>query len=432
MSNVVIVGTQWGDEGKGKIVDLFTKHADVVVRFQGGNNAGHTLVVDGEQTILHLIPSGVLHPHVTCFIGSGVVVDPKTLLDEIALVKSKGFLKDDQLLVVSDNAHVIMPYHKQIDLLREAKRGKGKIGTTGRGIGPTYEDKVGRTGIRMGELVEPHLFRKRLEEILPEKNLYLEKVLGGKPIPFEELYKNYHEFGKKLKRYVRSNASVLTSPIQKKKNILFEGAQGVALDVDHGTYPFVTSSNTVAAAACIGVGIGPKSLDEVLGVCKAYTTRVGGGPFPTELHDETGEFLRREGKEFGATTGRPRRCGWLDLVLLRHAVRTCGLTGLIITKLDILSGQKSLKICVAYRYKGERLDEMPSSNHVMEECEPIYEELSGWSEPISQIRSLQKLPPQAKKYLERVEKEAGVPLCMISVGPSRDEQITIKTPFQKL
>ncbi|MDO8644697.1 MAG: adenylosuccinate synthase, partial [bacterium] len=335
MSSIVIVGTQWGDEGKGKVVDLLTESADVVVRFQGGNNAGHTLVVNGEKTVLHLIPSGILHKNVVCVIGNGVVVDPLVCLEEIDLLRSRGFLDDAQStrLFIAENAHLIFPYHKQIDFLREEKKGAQKIGTTGRGIGPAYEDKAARRGIRFAEFLDLDLFKKRLEDILPERNLYLEKVLGGKPFSVEELYAQFAPLAERFKPYVTNTSVLLKEAIDSGKKILFEGAQGTSLDLDHGTYPFVTSSNTAAGQAACGSGVGPTALKKVWGVVKAYTTRVGSGPFPAELMEEVGAYLQRKGGEFGATTGRARRCGWLDLVPLRHAVRINGLNGFIITKL---------------------------------------------------------------------------------------------------
>ncbi len=439
MPNIVIVGTQWGDEGKGKIVDVFTEHVKVVVRFQGGNNAGHTLVVDGKKTVLHLIPSGALTPGVTCIIGNGVVIDPEILLEEIQALQAKGYLiptktrKGDvhSPLLISDKAHVILPYHKRIDYLREQKAGRDKIGTTGRGIGPTYEDKMARMGIRMGELVDPELLRKRLEAIIPEKNYFLKTVLNAEPFSLDEVYEVYVELGKKLAPYVQNTSIVLSEALKKKKNILFEGAQGTSLDVDHGTYPFVTSSNTVAGNACAGSGVGPTAIDGVLGIAKAYTTRVGSGPFPTELFDETGERLRKIGGEFGATTGRPRRCGWLDTVVLRHAARVNGLTGLIVTKLDVLSGFKDLKICDGYRYQGRVLKEFPSSVDVLNACEPVYETVKGWKEDISAIKKFAKLPANARKYLQKIEKLTGVKIIMVSVGPDREQQFLLKNPFAK-
>ncbi len=428
MPNIIVIGAQWGDEGKGKIVDLFTEEVDVVVRFQGGNNAGHTLVVDGRKTVLHLIPSGILHRGVKCIIGNGVVVDPEICLQEIDEIKAAGYLKNDRDLLISEHAHVILPYHKRIDVLREQRMGAGKIGTTGRGIGPTYEDKVARVGIRMGDLIRPELFAKRLREVLAEKNPYLEKILGGTPFGFDEIYESYVNYGKRLSCYVQDTSLYLQQVIKKKK-ILFEGAQGTSLDVDYGTYPFVTSSNTISGNACAGSGVGPTAIDGVIGVSKAYTTRVGSGPFPTELNDEVGERLRKQGAEFGATTGRPRRCGWLDLVVLRHAVRVNGLTGLVLTKLDVLSGLDRLKICTGYRWKGSILKEMPSSIEVLNECEPVYQEVKGWQEPLSGIRSFKKLPVATQKYIRKIELALGVKLVMVSVGPSRDENIVLKNIF---
>ncbi len=430
MPSVVVVGAQWGDEGKGKVVDLLTEHADLVVRFQGGNNAGHTIVIKGEKTVLHLIPSGVLTPGVACVIGNGVVIDPEVCLQEISRLQAKGVLKGKNRLLISETAHVIFPYHKRIDLLREERKGAGKIGTTGRGIGPTYEDKMARMGIRMGELIDPELLKKRIEAVLPEKNNYIEKILGGTPFTLDEIYGPYCDFGQRLKTYVTNATLVLREAVLKRKKILFEGAQGTSLDVDHGTYPFVTSSNTVAGNACSGSGIGPTAIDSVIGVSKAYTTRVGGGPFPTELDDEIGAHLRKEGAEFGATTGRPRRCGWLDLVVLRHAVRVNGLTGLVLTKLDILSGLSQIKVCTAYRRRGSLVREFPASIEVLEGCEPVYETLRGWKEPLSGIKKRGRLPLAAQRYLKKIEKSLGIPIAIVSVGASRDEHIFIQNPFR--
>ncbi|MBI1908981.1 MAG: adenylosuccinate synthase [Deltaproteobacteria bacterium] len=429
MSSIVIVGAQWGDEGKGKVVDLFTESADFVVRFQGGNNAGHTLVIGGEKSVLHLIPSGIFRKGVTCLIGNGVVIDPTVCLEEIERVQSKGALKNQKCLLISENAHLILPYHKQIDLLREERKGKGKIGTTGRGIGPAYEDKVARMGIRMVEFINPELFKKRLGEVLPEKNLYLEKILGAPPLPFDQICSSYLPVAERLKTFVGNASFVLQEAIRKKKNVLFEGAQGTSLDVDHGTYPFVTSSNTVAGQAASGSGVGPTAIDEVIGVAKAYTTRVGSGPFPTELSDETGRHLREKGGEFGATTGRPRRCGWFDLVLLRHAIRVNGLTGLVLTKLDILSGLKEIQVCVAYEYRGKQLKEFPTSVEVLSECCPVYKTMKGWSEELKGIRKFRAMPKNAKAYALFLEKSLGVKIRGVSVGPSREEHIMIQRPF---
>lgn len=430
MPNIVIVGTQWGDEGKGKIVDYFTAKADVVVRFQGGNNAGHTLVVDGQTTILHLIPSGILHSKKICIIGNGVVVDPKILLEEIQTVKKIGCLKDPKTLRISDTAHVILPYHQVIDRLREAARGKDKIGTTGRGIGPCYEDKVARRGIRMGEFINPKLFEVRLAGVLKERNDYIKKVLGGKGFTVKSLLKEYLPLARAIKPYVTDTGELVWEKLQKKKSILFEGAQGTSLDVDHGTYPFVTSSNTVGGYAACGSGVGPGQIDQVLGIAKAYTTRVGSGPFPTELSNSMGEFLRSQGGEFGATTGRPRRCGWLDLVVIKHAMRVNGLTSITITKLDVLSGLKKIKICTGYRLRGKSLKNVPNTVEDLEKVKPIYVEVPGWEEDLSKLTRWRDIPPAAKRYVEKVQKMLGIPITSISVGPGREQHIMLKDPFR--
>lgn len=430
MSNIVIVGTQWGDEGKGKIVDYYTSQADLVVRFQGGNNAGHTLVVDGKTTILHLIPSGVLHRNKTCIIGNGVVVDPIVLLEEIQAIKKLGHLKNPKSLRISGLAHVILPYHKLIDQLREEIRGGGKIGTTGRGIGPCYEDKVARRGIRMGDLVNPILFESRLKSVLPDRNAYIRKVLGGKGVNLQKLLKDYKKVARSLKPYVEDTGTVLWNSFEKNKAILFEGAQGTSLDVDHGTYPFVTSSNTVAGYAACGTGLGPGQIDQVLGIAKAYTTRVGSGPFPTELSDSVGHFLQDKGGEFGATTGRPRRCGWLDLVVISHALRVNGLTGLILTKLDVLSGLDKIKICTAYRLKGKTMSTIPSSVEDLEKVQPVYTVMPGWKEDITKARKWSDLPKPAQRYVEKVQKLLGIPIVSLSVGPGRLQHIVLKNPFR--
>ncbi len=431
MSTVVVLGAQWGDEGKGKIVDLLTEHADGVVRFQGGNNAGHTLIVKGEKTILHLLPSGILHRGTFCLIGNGVVLDPEVLISEIANIKKKGLLKNDKQLLISDRAHVIMPYHRLIDQLRELAKGEGKIGTTGRGIGPAYEDKVARRGIRVGELADPSLLRRRLEEVLPEHNAYIAKILGGVAFSLDQIYAQYLEWGKILKRYVCDGTLFLESQVKKGKRILFEGAQGTSLDVDHGTYPFVTSSNTVGASACIGSGVGPGVLQEIWGVSKAYTTRVGSGPFPTELENETGQYLRDKGGEYGSTTGRPRRCGWLDLVVLKRAAFVNGLTALAITKLDVLSGIKTIKVCTAYELRGKILKSVPSQVEDLMAVKPIYREFRAWEEDLSSIRSFSKLPPPAKKYLQVLSQNLNLPLRLVSVGPSREQNALLQNPFLK-
>lgn len=429
MSTLVVVGTQWGDEGKGKVVDLLTPRAKYVVRFQGGNNAGHTLVVNGETIALHLIPSGILHPETTCIIGNGVVVDPKVLLTEIKQLQEKGKLNSLFQLKVSANAHVILPYHISIDQLREEQRGEGKIGTTGRGIGPAYEDKVSRRGIRFGDLIHLEKFKDRLEQVLPERNAYIEKVLGGKAFSSQEIFSEYKEIAETLKSLVCDSSQILAEALKNDENILFEGAQGTSLDIDHGTFPFVTSSNTVAGNAAIGTGVGPNKIQEVLGVAKAYTSRVGSGPFPTELNDEIGEYLQEKGHEFGTTTGRRRRCGWLDLMVLGHAARVNGLTSLFLTKLDVLSGLKKLQVCVAYELKGEKINYLPSDLEDLALCKPIYEELSGWDEDLSSLTNWDELPHNAKKYVSFIEESLGLDIASVSVGPGRTENIMRKTIF---
>ena len=429
MPNVVVVGTQWGDEGKGKIVDLLTDQARVVVRFQGGNNAGHTLVVGGEKFIFHLIPSGILHPKTICCIGNGVVLDPEVFLSEVDSLRSRSLKIGPENLRVSERTQVIMPYHQRLDLARERAKGAGKIGTTGRGIGPCYEDKVARRGIRVADLVEPRLLQAKLEEILPEKNFLLEKLLGDKPFSLEEILEPYQDMGQRLKPLVANVSVILQQAAQDGKNILFEGAQGTHLDIDHGTYPFVTSSNPVAGGAAIGSGVGPGILHRVLGIVKAYTTRVGSGPFPTECLDAIGTHLQECGVEFGSTTGRPRRCGWLDLVVLRESVRLNGLTGLAITKLDVLSSLNTLRLCVAYDLNGERRDTIPATLQELERCQPVFEDLPGWHEDIRGMRRFEDLPTNTRNYLKRVEELAGVPIQLVSVGPDREETILLQNPF---
>lgn len=428
MANLVIVGTQWGDEGKGKIVDLLAEYADLVVRFQGGNNAGHTMVVEGEQVISHLVPSGILQGK-TCAIGNGLVVDPAVLLKEIDYLNEKGVDCGPDKLVISERAQVIMPYHKQIDQGREKLKGKDKIGTTGRGIGPAYEDKATRRGIRMADLIDPDVFQEKLTAVIPEKNFYLEKFLDDSPADMEAIKNQYSDYAKRLAPYISNVSVVLNKAMQAQKQVLFEGAQGTHLDIDHGTYPFVTSSNTVSGNACCGAGVGPKSITDVIGIVKAYTTRVGAGPFTTELLDDVGDFIQEKGAEFGATTGRRRRCGWLDTVILNNAVRLNGLTGMAITKLDVLGGLKELKICTAYMYRGDRLDAFPASLKALRECEPVYETLPGWDEDISNIRRYDDLPMNVRAYLKRIEELTGVPVQIISVGPGREQTVILNNPL---
>ena len=428
MANIVIIGTQWGDEGKGKIVDLLAEFADMVVRFQGGNNAGHTMVVNGEQFISHLVPSGILQKKV-CLIGNGMVVDPAVLIEELDYLSSKDIDVGPDKLKISEKAHIIMPYHKQIDLAREKMKGDNKIGTTGRGIGPSYEDKASRRGIRFIELLDREAFRDKVDTILEEKNFYLKNYLSSETLDSKDIINQYNRYAERLAPYVVNISVIINQAIKANKQILFEGAQGTHLDIDHGTYPYVTSSNTVAGNACSGAGVGPKEISGVLGIVKAYTTRVGKGPFPTELFDEIGDTIQKNGEEFGATTGRKRRCGWLDTVILKNAVRLNGLTGLAITKLDVLGGLKSLKICTGYEYEGKILHDFPASLKVLAACQPIYETLPGWPENISDIRKIEDLPENTKNYLNRIKELTETPIQIVSVGPARDKTIIVNHPF---
>ncbi|CAH2032622.1 adenylosuccinate synthase [Trichlorobacter ammonificans] len=429
MANVVVVGAQWGDEGKGKVVDIYTEYADEIVRYQGGNNAGHTLVVGEEKVVLHLIPSGVLHAGKRCIIGNGVVLDPEVFIMEVNRLKSAGRLQDDASLLLSESLHIIMPYHKRLDIAREAQSGDKKIGTTGRGIGPSYEDKIGRRGVRLMDLLDPVVFARRLRENLDEKNVLLER-LGEPALGYNEIYRQYQDYAETLKKYVADTALVLDRSLKAGKRLLFEGAQGTLLDVDHGTYPFVTSSSTCAGGAATGSGVSPRAIHEVIGISKAYVTRVGSGPFPTELLDETGEKLRQVGGEFGATTGRPRRCGWFDAMVIRYAVRINGLTGIALTKLDVLSGFETIKVCTGYRFDGQMLETLPAKLETFAACEPVYEELPGWQADITGVRAFGDLPENARRYVRRLEELAGCPIVMVSVGPRRDQTIILKNPFE--
>ncbi|MGD8989179.1 MAG: adenylosuccinate synthase [Syntrophobacterales bacterium] len=430
MANVVVVGTQWGDEGKGKVVDLLSESADYIVRFQGGNNAGHTLVVENRKFILHLIPSGILHANKTCCIGNGVVVDPGVLLGEIDKLRSHQVQVSPDNLVLSGQAHVIMTYHREVDNARELRKGKGKIGTTGRGIGPCYEDKASRAGIRVHELINPKFFTDKLKENLEEKNFYLEKFLGAQPLDYNQIADEYLAYGEQLRPYVGNVSELLETGRRQGKNILFEGAQGTHLDIDHGTYPFVTSSNAVAGGACCGAGIGPSRIDTVMGICKAYTTRVGGGPFPTELTDSVGEHLQKEGAEFGSTTGRPRRCGWLDMVVLRNAARLNGLNSLTITKLDVLTGLDQIRIATSYVHESSSMEIFPNECFTLERCDPSYLNLSGWGEDITGARKFSDLPSKTQSYLRKIEELAEIPLSVVSVGPGREQTIMLRNPFE--
>lgn len=427
---VIVVGTQWGDEGKGKIVDLYAESADVIARFQGGNNAGHTLVVKGEQTILHLIPSGILHNNKICIVGNGVVLDPKVIIEEIDNLKSRNLFPSSTKLFVSENVHIIMPYHRRLDIARESRKGSKKIGTTGRGIGPCYEDKVTRVGIRLCDLLDDKVFREKLKRNVEEKNFFLTEFFKEEPVDEQAIYDEYREYADRLRQYAANTSIILNREFKNGKDILFEGAQGNHLDVDYGTYPFVTSSNTVAGNACCGSGMGPTKISAVVGICKAYTTRVGGGPFVTELTDDIGERLQKVGMEFGATTGRKRRCGWLDIVMVRQSARISGITGIAITKLDVLTGIEKLKVCVGYKIDGKDFTEsVPSNLQILSQCQPIYEEMEGWAEDISKARSIQELPTNARKYVEQVEKLTGVKVFVASVGAGREETIIVENPF---
>ncbi|MCP4338935.1 MAG: adenylosuccinate synthase [Desulfobulbaceae bacterium] len=432
MSSVVVVGTQWGDEGKGKIVDLLTRYADFVVRFQGGNNAGHTLVVEGKKFVFHIIPSGILYGDKMCMIGNGVIVDPGVLISEIDELKNQGLSVSPDRLMISERAHLIMPYHARLDQAKEAALSENKkIGTTGRGIGPCYMDKIGRVGITAGDLLDDALFREKLKVAVDEENFLLTKKYNAAPVDYEKIYRLYQEYAEKLTPFYGNVSVELDKARKDNKNILFEGAQGTQLDIDHGTYPFVTSSNTIAGNACNGSGFGPAHIDAVVGIMKAYTTRVGAGPFPTELFDETGNQLQAKGCEFGATTGRRRRCGWLDGVVANDAARLNGLTGLAITKLDVLSGQKDIKMATSYELEGKTISAMPANIKQAGAVTPVYESLEGWQEDIDNVREYDDLPVQAKDYIRRLEDFTGVPANIISVGPDRAETLLLTNPFDK-
>jgi len=422
MPATVIIGTQWGDEGKGKVTDVFAERVDYVVRYQGGNNAGHTIVIGDERFALTLIPSGVLNPGVTPVIGNGTVVDPGVLLAEMGELTARGV--DVSLMRLSANAHLIMPYHRKIDALQERFLGSGQIGTTKRGIGPAYTDKFSRHGIRVQDLFDPKIFREKLEVVLKEKNKILVKLYNQLAMDAETIAEEYLEYGAALAPHVADTSLLLSEALAAGKEVLFEGAQGTLLDIDHGTYPFVTSSNPTAGGATIGAGLGPTAIDRVVGVTKAYISRVGSGPFPTELDDATGETMVDVGGEYGTVTGRRRRCGWLDAVALRYATRVNGLTDIALTKIDVLSEFETLKICTAYEADGETYTELPRQHRVLYHCTPVYEELPGWRSDISQAKSIDDLPEAAVKYIERVEQIAGVPVTMVSVGPQRKATLT--------
>ena len=424
MSNTVVMGAQWGDEGKGKIVDILTEDAEIIVRFQGGNNAGHTLVVDGEQVILHLIPSGILHGSKRCLVGNGVVLDPVVFLQEVDKLAARGVDVSPGRLLVSAKTHVIMPYHRLLDAAREAHKSSGdKIGTTGRGIGPCYEDKMARIGIRAADLAAPELLRAKIVRALVEKNALLSGLYGQPALDAEAVFREMLPVAERMTPYVGDVAGIVGEAMAAGRSVLFEGAQGTHLDIDHGTYPFVTSSNTVSGNAAGGSGCGPGALERVVAVVKAYTTRVGSGPFPTELDDAAGEHMQRVGAEFGATTGRKRRCGWLDLALLRESVRLNGPTDIALTKLDVLGGLAELKLCTAYRYKGELRGYPPLEENSLALVEPVYETVPGWSEDISGCRSFAELPENCRRYVERIEAVLGVRCSLVSVGPDRRQTL---------
>jgi adenylosuccinate synthase len=421
MPATILVGTQWGDEGKGKATDLLADHMDLVVRYQGGNNAGHTVRVSGETFKLHLIPSGILYEHITPVIGDGVVVDPRVLLEEMDGLAARGV--DVSRLLVSANAHLIMPYHLELDKVTERYLGRHKLGTTRRGIGPAYADKATRVGLRMQDLTDPKIFREKLDAALKEKNAVLSKVYNRLPLDADDIAGDYLGYGVRLAPYIADTSAVIHRALREGRRALLEGAQGTLLDVDHGTYPFVTSSNPVAGGALVGSGIGPTEVDRVIGVTKTYVTRVGSGPFPTEDEAEAGARMRDRGREYGTTTGRPRRCGWFDAVLLRYAARVNGLTELFLTKLDVLSGLDAVRVCTAYRYDGRTYEDFPPHQTIVHKAEPVFEELEGWAEDLGAIRSADDLPPAARKYVERLSDLGGVPVRTISVGPSREQTV---------
>ena len=430
MPGIIVVGSQWGDEGKGKVVDVFSAQADFVVRYQGGANAGHTLVVNGVKTVLHLVPSGILHPKTTCVIGAGVVLDIEEVASEIRSLREAGLVSNPEQLRISDQATVLLSYHRQLDQAREKAAGHEKIGTTGRGIGPAYEDRASRKAILFGDLFEPEKLREKLEVSVKEKNFLLREFYKSEPADLAKLHDRILELAQELAPYRCKDASMLIHRALKGgKKVLFEGAQGTMLDLLHGTYPFVTSSSTIAGSACIGSGIGPNSVQKIIGITKAYTTRVGSGPFQTEILGELGERIRKEGHEFGATTGRPRRCGWLDLVALKYAIRVNGISNLALMKLDVLSGHDKIEVCTAYKLDGQEVKDMPISTSELERVEPIYKSLAGWHEDITQVRSIQDLPQAARDYIQFLGTELATPIDVVSVGPGREQTLWIKPLF---
>lgn len=429
MSNLVVIGAQWGDEGKGKIVDILARDADVVVRYQGGSNAGHTVINQNGTFIFHLIPSGILYRGTLCVIGNGVVVDPAALIEEMDHLAGQG-VHIGKNFIISQRAHLILPYHKAIDKASEQSKGSRRIGTTGRGIGPSYADKMSRIGIRVGDLLNPKTFRTKLEENLIEINWFLEQLYKVERFEVEKVFQQYMGYAERLKSHIADAVTLVNKMIDNRKTILFEGAQGTHLDVDLGTYPYVTSSSATAGGAATGSGVGPTKIDAVLGVAKAYTTRVGSGPFPTELSDEVGRGLQERGKEYGSTTGRPRRCGWFDAVVMRHATKVNGLSSLALTKLDVLDGCKELNVCTAYRYQGAVYKDMPADLQALQESEPVYKRFKGWSASTTGLTTYGRLPAEAKRYLEYIADQAECPIDIISTGSRRDATIILKNPLK--
>jgi adenylosuccinate synthase len=419
MSTVVVVGTQWGDEGKGKITDFLADGADVVARYQGGNNAGHTILIGNKKYKLTMIPSGIFNQNKVCVIGNGMVINPSALIDEINYIHEHGFSSEN--LKISDRAHIIMPYHIVLDCLEEERKGDNKIGTTRKGIGPCYMDKTARNGIRVADLLDAEEFEGKLRRLVVEKNQVIQQVYGGDPLDCDTILADYLGYAEILRRYVTDTSVVLNDAIDGGKKILFEGAQGVMLDIDQGTYPYVTSSNPTAGGVCIGSGVGPSKIQQVIGVAKAYTTRVGDGPFPTELNNETGDWIRERGHEYGTVTGRPRRVGWFDSVVVRHARRVSGITGLSLNSLDVLSGLETVKICTGYKLRGEIIEHYPASLKLISECEAVYEEMPGWSEDITDVKTLEELPVNTRRYVERVSELTGIPIAIFSVGRNREQ-----------
>lgn len=428
MSTVVVVGTQWGDEGKGKITDYLAEGADVVARYQGGNNAGHTILIDNKKYKLTMIPSGIFNHNKTCVIGNGMVINPSALIDEINYIHENGFSTDN--LKISDRAHVIMPYHLVLDGLEEDRKGDNKIGTTRKGIGPCYMDKAARNGIRIADLMDAEEFDARVRAIAAEKNQLIEQVYGSEPLDVDKIISDYLGYAEVLRQYVTDTSVVLNDAIDEGKKVLFEGAQGVMLDIDQGTYPYVTSSNPSAGGVCIGSGVGPSKIQQVIGVAKAYTTRVGDGPFPTEQDNEIGQLIRDKGHEYGTVTGRPRRVGWFDTVVVRHARRVSGITGLSLNSLDVLTGLETVKICTAYKLRGETIDTYPASLKLVSECEAVYEELPGWSEDISGAKTLEDLPENTRNYVKRVSELTGIPIAIFSVGRNREQTNPVRPIYE--